>query len=129
MQHEFAPRSVAWLIDAIRRLPTDPWVPDRTPGYNRYNTQKDHWLGWLDPTVGTGTYPRRAGDDGDARIVYNHIVEPKMLLWLVDTAGVDRQLLATAQLAAATATSLPGKSAAIRKHVPWPTIVEALSKC
>jgi len=32
---------IDWLRSAIRRLPYDKAVPDRTPGYNNYNTQKD----------------------------------------------------------------------------------------
>lgn len=121
-------RSVDWLIQAIRRLPPDKRVPDRTPGYNNYNTQKEHWLGWLDPTAGTGSYPRRARSDRDARYVYNHIVEPKMLLWLVSAAGVSPELLDSAERAAKTASTLAGKSAAIRRHVPWSEVAAALSK-
>ena len=29
-----------------------------------------------------------AGTQRDARFAYNHIVEPKMLLWLIEAAGV-----------------------------------------
>lgn len=120
-------KSVEWLLQAIRRLPSDDPVPDRTAGYNRYNTQKDHWLGWLDPTAETGSYPRRAKEDRDARYVYNHIVEPKMLLWLISAAGVRPELLQLAEEAAKAASSLPGKAAAIRRHVPWSQILDALS--
>jgi hypothetical protein len=115
-------------MQAIRRLPADERVPDHTPGYNNYNTQKDHWLGWLDPNAGTGSYPRRAGKERDAEYVFNHIVEPKMLLWLISAAGVSSRLLSSAKQAAAVTSSLPGKSAAIRRHVPWSMIVTALTK-
>jgi hypothetical protein len=121
-------RSVEWLIQAIRRLPLDEPVPDRTPGYNNYNTQKDHWLGWLDPSAGTGSYPRRTAKDRDARYVYNHVVEPKMLLWLIAAAGVSPELLNAAEQAARTVSSLAGKSAAIRSHVPWSELAAALAK-
>jgi hypothetical protein len=94
-------------IQVIRRLPTDKSVPDRTPGYNNYNTQKDHWLGWLDPSAGTGSYPRRTAKDCDARYVYNHIVEPKML-WLIAAAGVSPELLNSAEQATSTISSLAG---------------------
>lgn len=46
--------SVEWLIRAIDTLPSDNPVPLRTPGYNKYTTQKAHWLGWLDPAAKTG---------------------------------------------------------------------------
>jgi hypothetical protein len=37
---------------------------------------------------GPGAYGRIAGKQRDARFAYNHIVEPKMLLWLIKAAGV-----------------------------------------
>lgn len=121
-------KSVDWLYQAIRRLPADTPVPAGTPGYNKYRTQRDHWLGWLDPTAKTGTYPRKAGSDRDAQYVYNHIVEPKMLLWLIAAAGVKPSDVSAAESAARGATSLPGQSAAIRKHVPWSAVATALSR-
>jgi hypothetical protein len=115
-------------MQAIRRLPPDERVPDRTPGYNNYNTQKDHWLGWLDPSSRTGTYPRRGGKDRGARYVYNHIGEPKMLLWLSTAAGVNPELVNSAEQAARAVPTLAGKAAAIRRHVPWSEVAAALSK-
>jgi hypothetical protein len=50
--------SIASFTRAIVALPSDQPVPLGTPGYNRYTTQKAHWLGWLSPSAGTGTYPR-----------------------------------------------------------------------
>ena len=121
---EKLPESIVWLIQAIRRLPSDQPVAPGHPGYNNYTTQKDHWLGWLDPNSGTGTYPRKSTPDRDARYVYNHIVEPKMLLWLIPASGVKQELVQAAVEAAEGASTLARKSAAIRRQVPW-TIVEA----
>ena len=120
------PGSIEWLIQAVRRLPSDKPVARGQPGYNKYTTQKDHWLGWLDPDSGTGTYPRKTAPERDAQYVYNHIVEPKMLLWLVAAAGVSEELVEAASQASETATSLAGKSAAIRKQVPWAEVAAAL---
>ena len=120
--------TVEWLIRAIDALPSDDPVPLKTPGYNKYRTQKAHWLGWLNPAAGTGTYPRSSGNDRGARNVYNRIVEPKMLLWLIAAAGVRKELADAAQAAAAINAPMPTKAAAIRKHVPWPEIEAALAK-
>lgn len=128
MNYQLDSHTVEWLIQAIRRLPSDDCVPDKTPGYNKYNTQKDHWLGWLAPEAGTGTYPRKSGNDRGARHVYNHIVEPKMLLWLISAAGVRANLLDAAKLAADGVIPMATKAAAIRKHVPWSEVAAALSK-
>lgn len=120
--------SVEWLIRAIEALPPDNPVPLRTPGYNRYTTQKAHWLGWLDPTAKTGTYPRASGNERGARNVYNRIVEPKMLLWLISASGVKKDLVESARAAAANDASMPTRAAAVRKLVPWEEVKAALSK-
>jgi len=122
------PDSIEWFIETIRCLPSDSPVAKRTPGYNNYTTQKDHWLGWLDPNSGTGTYPRAGKQDRDARYVYNHIMEPKMLLWLAAAAGVSPHLVQAAALSAESVTSFASKSAAVRKSIPWPLVAAALTK-
>jgi len=119
------PDSIEWFTQAIRRLPSDEPVTNQ-PGYNNYTTQKDHWLGWLDPNSETGTYPRRSRPDRNAKYVYNHIVEPKMLLWLISAAGVNQELVQAANKAANGESSLASKSAAIRKNVPWSEIASTL---
>jgi len=120
--------SIEWFTQAIRLLPSDELVANRQPGYNSYTTQKDHWLGWLDPNSGTGTYPRRNAPGRGARYVYNHIVEPKRLLWLISAAGVRKELVQAAVRAAECVSSLASKSAAIRKNVPWSEVASKLSK-
>ena len=120
--------SVEWLIRAIEAIPSDSPVPIKTAGYNKYTTQKDHWLGWLNPAAGTGSYPRASGNERGARNVYNRIVEPKMLLWLIAAAGVRKELVDAARVAAANDAPLPTRAAAIRKYVPWVEVAAALSK-
>lgn len=122
------PDSIEWFTQAIRSLPPDEPVTNRQHGYNNYTTQKDHWLGWLNPNSGTGTYPRKSGPDRNARYVYNHVVEPKMLLWLISAAGVSQELVQIAKKAADDKSPLASKSAAIRKIVPWSEVAFALSK-
>ena len=100
--------SIEWLIEAIRALPFDAPVPHGTPGYNQYTTQKAHWLGWLDLAAGTGSYPRSAGAGRDAKYVYNHIIEPKLLLWLVTSAGVNAELVASVARTERSVLGSPG---------------------
>lgn len=120
--------SVEWLIRAIDVLPSDSPVPPRTPGYNKYSTQKAHWLGWLDPAAKTGTYQRTSGNARGAQNVYNRIVEPKMLLWLISASGVRKELVDSARAAAANDAPMPTRAAAVRNHVPWNEVHAALSK-
>lgn len=121
-------QSVSWFVEAIRRLPSDDPVPPRTLGYNVYRTQKDHWLGWLQPNNGTGTYTRRSGDERGARHVYGQIGEPLMLLWLASAAGVRKEVIDHAKAAASTTDNLRSKCGKIRTHIPWGEIAAALSR-
>ena len=115
-----------WLSSAISLLPSDAPVPDKTQGYNVYNTQKAHWLGWLDPTAGTGSYPRRTGDNLSAKAVYNRIGEPKMLWWLATAGGVDQVLLREAKGKVDPEKALSSQCAEFRRVVPWRTLAESL---
>jgi hypothetical protein len=115
--------SIEALLAAIHTLPADAPVhhPKRW-----YRTQKEHWIGWLSQYHGPGAYGRKTEIKRDARFAYNHIVEPEMLLWLIDAAGVDRTLVAASRQAAERGTTLMQKSATIRKLVPWEMVAVAL---
>lgn len=120
------PGSITWFEQIIRQLPSDEPIKKKEQGYYLYKTQKAHWLGWLNPKESIGPLTRRAAPDRDAAYVYNHIVEPKMLLWLVSAAGIDRDRVEAARAAAELAPSLQAKSAAIRRVIPWPDVFAAL---
>lgn len=112
------------LGEMICRLPSDPEVPKGTQGYNRYSTQRDHWLGWLGLTPGSGSYLR--APEESARKIYNRIGEPKMLLWLIAAASVEPRFAVRAKLAASAATSLSSQCKAIRQVVPYSVVADAL---
>ena len=114
--------SVESLIKYINKLPSDDNVQVGTKGYNLYSSQKDHWLGWLDSKSTSGTYQRKDSPGRDAKFVYNHIMEPKMLLWLISASGVNSELVKSAQDEALKSKSMASSCAAIRKVVPWHTL-------
>ena len=116
--------SITKFITAIRALPSDK--PKVTRG-KWYTTQKEHWLGWLSEYCGPGAYGRTGSAAArDARFAYNHIVEVKVLLWLIEAAGVPHVRVQKARLGAARAPSLSRKSAIMRKHVPWELLHDVL---
>jgi hypothetical protein len=115
--------SIARFIRAIRSLPSDE--PKYTPG-KWYKTQKEHWLGWLSEYHGPGAYGRTGKTRRDAKFAYNHIVEVKMLTWLIEAAGVSPELVRRAKRSAAAGSSLAQKAAAVRRHVPWDELQRAL---
>ncbi len=115
--------SVRRFRRAIARLPSDS--PRTTPG-KWYTTQKEHWLGWLREYDGPGAYERQPHAKRDARYAYNHIVEPKMLLWLIEACGVPASKVRAARAAARQARAMMQQSAAIRRLVPWDDVEERL---
>ena len=119
--------SVEKLIDVIQKLPSDKEVSIGTQGYNLYRTQKSHWLGWLDTKSNTGTYHRKDAPNRGAKFVYNHIMEPKMLLWLISASGVDMKLVTQAEENAANAKTMASSCAAIRKVVSWEALELVIS--
>jgi hypothetical protein len=119
--------SVEKLIEVIKKLPSDKKVPSGTQGYSRYYTQKAHWLGWLSKKPGAKYYRHDAPNRG-AKFVYNHIMEPKMLLWLISASGVDKKNIAKAQKDSAKASTMASSCAAIRKVVPWEDLELVLTR-
>ena len=114
--------SIDKLAAAIEALPEDE-ENHRTDVW--YRTQKEHWLGWLASYQGPGAYGR-AQFNRDAQFAYNHIVNPYMLLWLVEAAGVDRSLVKSAHEASEIGTTLMQKAGAVRKAVPWGVVARCL---
>ena len=117
--------SIEEFLDVIRILPED--APVHNPKI-WYHTQKEHWIGWLSEYHSSGAYGRKTGVKRDAKFAYNHIVCPDMLLWLIDAAGVDPELVAASREASASGATLMQKSAAIRRLVPWETVAAALGQ-
>lgn len=115
--------SIEMFRRAIRALPSDEPRDHPTVWYR---TQKEHWLGWLGEYHTPGAYGRRPNPAHDARFAYNHVVNPLMLLWLTEAAGVDDSLIAAARESAANGATLMERSGAIRRHVPWETLRHAL---
>ena len=69
-----------------------------------FGSQKQHWLGWLGEYDGPGYYGRKTWDV-TAEQVYIRIVNPSMLLWLAEAAGVEKSLVA--RVSAATLAAPP----------------------
>lgn len=108
--------TIAQFISAIERLPSDEPIIDPRIWYT---TQKEHWLGWLGDYQSPGAYGRIPDANRDAKFAYNHVVNYQMLLWLIEAGDTNQEKLLAAQHAYKEGTSMAGKSAIIRKHVPW----------
>lgn len=115
-------KTVEEFIRKIKKLPSDKPVIDTGKWYK---TQKEHWLGWLSEYSGPGAYGRKTDKIHDAEYAYNHVVQYKMLIWIIKAAKINPKLIKEAIKACEKQTSLMGKSAAIRKHVPWDVLERA----
>lgn len=115
--------SIKKFMRAIEQLPPDAPVEDPEVWYK---TQKEHWREWLQGYQSSGGYGRKGNKERDASYAYNHIVEYRMSLWIIDAAGVNPKLVRAARHASAHACTKQGKSGAIRRIVPWETLAAAL---
>lgn len=120
---DFNSVTVQQFLQAVRKLPEDKPLNDPKVWYR---TQKEHWIGWLSEYRTSNVYGRKHGRKRDARFVYNHIVEYRMLVYLAEASQVDKQLISTAKTAMAEKHTLQGKAGVFRKHIPWPVIAEKL---
>jgi hypothetical protein len=116
--------TIAELLGAIRRLPPDSPVHDPRKWYQ---TQHEHWIRWLEGYTGPGAYSRKRSPPPDARSVYNRIVEPKMLLWLIEAVGIDAERVAAAKASVMGATTMMHASGRVRRLVPWEMVAAALA--
>jgi hypothetical protein len=89
-----------------------------------YANQRQHWMGWLGGYDGPGAYGR-TGTNLPASFAYNHIVNPQMLVYLAEAAGIADALVDKAvEAALASASTMSSMSGAIRRTIPW-EMVEA----
>lgn len=114
--------SIAQFIKAIKKLPEDE-RKDRRGIW--YLSQKEHWIGWLRGYYGPGGYGRQNWHR-DAKFVYNHIVNPQMLVYLAHAILLRQELIEAVDEADLTGTTLMARAGAIRKVVPWSEIYQAL---
>ena len=79
-QHSFGE-----LLAVVRRLPAITPQAAKLP-VNGYETFQEQWIGWLEEYDGPGYYGRADGKR-DARWVYQHLNNGKMIVWLNEAAG------------------------------------------
>lgn len=120
--------SIEEFIRAIEQLPEDE--PNDDPDV-WYATEKEHWLGWLSEYDGPGAYGRKGGAKRDAKYAFNHVVNPEMLIWLSEAAGVNLDAVDQEHTVALNRLLDEGApmqqiSAAIRRAFPWEKVAAAL---
>jgi hypothetical protein len=110
------------LLIAVGRLPEDR----RQRRNVWYESQKEHWIGWLFHYNSPGAYGRKVIRGRDAKFVYNHVVCPGLLAYLADTSGVARPLVREAKRIARSRGTEMARAGAIRRVIPWELVQAAL---
>jgi hypothetical protein len=90
-----------------------------------YFTQHEHWLGWLREQDGPGYYGRKNWNRS-AEFVYNHINNPKMLIYLAEAAGIRKSVVHKAVRSALACRTMAAMTGTIRVLLPWPLVERAL---
>jgi hypothetical protein len=117
--------TIEQLRNAIKKLPP---YPSMVPPGAWYKTEQEHWLGWLKFYRGPGVYGRKGGENREARFVYNHIVEYRMLLWIIEAAGIEPGLVGKAKSVIDGKKTLQANASTVRKIVPWDILAAKLWK-
>ena len=103
--------SVEGFIEAIRNLKSD-------------QLEKKHWIGWLNE-YDEPDYSER-GMKRSAKLAYNDMTSAVMLLWLIEAAHVDTDLVQLAVANCEKFDDVHQQCEAIRKQVPWSALERAL---
>ncbi len=111
---QFKEVSIEEFIQALEKLPKD--------------NARDWWIRWLKEYDEQGYYNRQAGMNRSAKFAYNHLANPEGLLWLIEAAGISKDLVKLAKADSELVDNPHKKCAAIRKRVSWITLERALWK-
>jgi hypothetical protein len=111
------------LLIAISRLPEDR----RRRRDVWYESQKEHWIGWLFHYNSPGAYGRKVIRGRDAKFVYNHIVCPGLLTYLAHASGVSTPLVREAKSIEKSGNTEMQRAGAIRRIIPWSVVSKALA--
>jgi hypothetical protein len=102
-------------LRAISMHPTDTW----------YKDQGEHWEGWLKSYNGPGFYKRK-NHKRKPSYIYNHIMCPPMILWLVETTGFDEKAIDETIKITLQQDKYQTQCKFIRKEFPWSDVEERI---
>lgn len=102
----------------------------RQRGYNNssniwYSDQGEHWNGWLKGYSGSGIYGRK-NHNRTSEYVYNQINCPEMLIWLAESAGIDKTIIKSAIDKSIDNPMFQSRCRVIRENIPWSLIYSRL---
>ncbi len=109
------PITSSFELEGVESTSTNVW----------YQSQGEHWIGWLRGYRGSGFY-NRSNPNRTPKYIYNHIMCPPMLIWLAEVLKIEHSILEKAISSARSSTKYQTQCANIRKVIPWHTIEEKI---
>lgn len=90
-----------------------------------WTSQKEHMIRWFGSqnSRGSGAYSR-ATPNTSARTTYNRLLCPAAFVWMAEALGENPVVVQAAADAARSEPSARRRPGLLRKHLPWPRIVE-----
>lgn len=117
--------TVSQLRSAINGLQRPTPLSDRLPLPADQSSTQAQWLLWLDEYLGPGYYNRQNFVD-DARHVYQHLNNGRMIVWLNEAAGEDSRLISAAIAAMEDRESRQTEAMYARRVLPWSSAADLL---
>jgi hypothetical protein len=117
--------TISELRAAIEGLRKATPVSDRLPMPPDQESNKAQWLRWLEEYLEPGFYNRQTFVD-DARHVYQHLSNARMIVWLNEAAGEDGRLIEAAIVAAQERVNNQAEARYARLVLPWERVAQLL---
>lgn len=109
----------AYVVKTIRAT--------QKPPFPTYSGQREHWLGWLEEQSGAGHYGRKRLNK-TAREVYERVVNPMLLVYLVEAAERFSTVERIVQHMLDVGPTMAARSKYFRMWFPWGMVEDVLER-
>ncbi|GEC56971.1 hypothetical protein ABIF38_008789 [Bradyrhizobium japonicum] len=110
---------------AIDRLCNPTPQSNRLPMPEAHAGFKAQWLSWLEEYLTPGYYDRNIAND-DARFVYQHLNNGRMIVWLNEAAGEDPRIISAAIITMDDRETPQTEAMFARRVLPWESLTRLL---
>lgn len=117
--------TVGQLRAAIDKFQRPTPQSDRLPLSPDQTSTRAQWLAWLDEYLGPGYYNRQTSVD-EARHVYKHLNNGRMIVWLNEAAGEESRIVEAAIIAMDGRESAQTEAKYARRVLPWEALARRL---
>jgi hypothetical protein len=109
--------SVASRVDLLKVL---RYLPERGPITAKLfpgSSPRRQWINWVSDHR-----------HQDARVIFNRLESPRMIMWLAEASGIERRPMSRAAAAISKVANKSAQAAAIRQILPWSLVESHLER-